>query len=387
MKIQSILFRKKQSKCDAYIQKPGEGEPGKNIYPWKPGDTEYSTAQAAVGVTLAITTDTPTASGRLNFDHAEGTLRVEIGNKAADSDVWTAVAIVDKNGIISTKPESRYTVLGAVNPTTRDYVVSFVEVPVDSTDAPLQVRFRFDKDFQKNIPFGDERTYSMMNFKITQKSVEAVSRKLGATYSFEAAEDWKNEFNENLEDKIVDYMTKAILTEIDGEVLYKLRTAATHTSTWSAEMPATWTRGQSAWYETIMPKINKLSNTIMQTTHTDGASFIVCSPVTATVFQGMMQYRGNGAPKDREMNIGTVSIGTLSNVYKVYLSPLMPDGQILLGFKGDSPEMTGAVYAPYIPVMLQPITFSEMPSLLARTRYVLEVLRPDYYGVLTVEGL
>ena len=65
----------------------------------------------------------------------------------------------------------------------------------------------------------------------------------------------------------------------------------------------------------------------------------------------------------------------------------MPDGQILLGFKGDSPEMTGAVYAPYIPVMLQPITFSEMPSLLARTRYVLEVLRPDYYGVLTVEGL
>lgn len=226
-----------------------------------------------------------------------------------------------------------------------------------------------------------------MNFQITQKSVEAVSRKLGATYSFEAAEDWKNEFNENLEDKIVDYMTKAILTEIDGEVLHKLRTAATHTSTWSAEMPATWTRGQSAWYETIMPKINKLSNTIMQTTHTDGASFIVCSPVTATVFQGMMQYRGNGAPKDREMNIGTVSIGTLSNVYKVYLSPLMPDGQILLGFKGDSPEMTGAVYAPYIPVMLQPITFSEMPSLLARTRYVLEVLRPDYYGVLTVEGL
>ena len=372
---------------DAYITSPDGVE--KNIYPWKPGDTTYSSAQEPVDVELAISTDTPTVQGQLEFDHAEGTLYVELGNKNADSDVWTRIAIVDKNGIISTMANSPANVLGAVDPKTRNYVVSFVTVPTDTggTNA-LQVRFHYEKDFQKNIPFGDDQTYSTMTYKITSVAVEAKSRKLGATYSFEAAEDWKNEFNENLEDKIVDYMTKSILLEIDGEIITKLRTSATHFAEWSAELPMTWTRGVPAWYETIMPKINKLSNTIQQTTHLDGASFLVCSPVTATVFQGMIQYRGTGTPSDVEMGIGTVSIGTLSNMYKVYVTPLIPDGQILLGFKGDTPDKTGAVYAPYVPVMLQPIPYAEgQPSILARTRYALEVLRPDYYGVLTVTDL
>lgn len=373
--------------CDAYVTDVNGNK--SNIYPWKPGDTQYSTPPESEDVDLAVTAVSPTVNGQLAFDHSEGTLYVEIGNKNTASDVWTRIAIVDKNGTISTQSNSPTMVLGAVDPMTRNYVVSFVTVPVVSgTSDPVQVRFHYEKDFQKNIPFGDDQTYNTLGFEIKSVAVEAKSRKLGATYSFEAAEDWKSEFNENLEDRIVDYMTKSILTEIDGEVITALRTKATHFAEWDADQPATWTRGLPAWYETIMPKINKLSNTIQQTTHTDGASFLVCSPVTATVFQGMMQYRGSGAPKDREMGIGTVSIGTLSNVYNVYVSPLIPDGQILMGFKGDSPDYTGAVYAPYVPVMLQPIYYAEgQPSLLARTRYALEVLRPDYYGVLTVKNL
>lgn len=227
-----------------------------------------------------------------------------------------------------------------------------------------------------------------MRFSVSKHSVEAVSRKLGASYSLETMEDYNAEYNENLEDKMVDYLTTTILTEIDGEIINTLLNKATNLGSWKAEMPSTWTRGQNAWYETIMPKINKLSNTIFQTTHVAGASFAVCSPVTATVLQGMQQYEGTGKVQDVNMSVGTVKTASLSGLYNVHISPLCPDGKILMGFKGNSPEETGAVYSPYVPVSLIPITYNEgQPTILARTRYALNVLRADYYGVLDVTEL
>jgi hypothetical protein len=225
-----------------------------------------------------------------------------------------------------------------------------------------------------------------MRFEITKIAVEAKTRKLGATYSFELMEDYKNEFGENFEDKMVDYLTTTILTEVDSEVIDTLFGKATVSGSWDATMPMTWTRGINQWYETVLPKINKLSNYIYQATHVSGATFLVCSPVTATIFQSLMQFSGNGTPTD-QMNVGTVNIGTLNGVYKVFTSPLCPDNKVLLGFKGSKPEDTGAVYAPYVPVQLHPIYYSEgMPSVMARTRYWLGVLRPDYYGVLNING-
>jgi hypothetical protein len=370
---------------DAYVEYPWDGtgdKPAdKNIYPWSAVAADRNYSNAPVSKTLAlssITGSTLVQQGTIEFYQAEGTLTVEMGDAATGSTVWTKIADVDKNGIIVSTSDSPK-VLGAVDPKTKAFVVSFVSAP------GKEVRFNYSKDFQKNIPFGNEQTYSKMKFDITKVAIEAKSRKLGATYSFELMEDYKNEFGENFEDKMVDYLTTTILTEIDSEIINLLYGNATHTSSWSSKMPATWTRGQNAWYETVMPAINKLSNTIFQQTHVAGASFLVCSPVTATVFQGMMQYQGTGNPVDATMEVSSSKVGTLSNMYNVYISPLCPDNKILMGFKGKTPEETGAVYAPYVPVTLQPIYYSEgMPSILARSRYALKVLRPDYYAVLNV---
>jgi len=357
-----------------------------NIYPWKYGDNAYSTPQEAVLDDIldsASGNNVKSFTGTLTEIPSEGTLFVEIGDAATNSSNWTKIAEADRGGVLHALG-SAYKVMGVVDPKTRDFVVHVT----DSDDQPveLQLRFSYKKDIQKNIPFGDGKTYNTMRFEITKIAVEAKTRKLGATYSFELMEDYKNEFGENFEDKMVDYLTTTILTEVDSEVLDMLFNKATVSGSWDATMPMTWTRGINQWYETIMPKINKLSNYIYQATHVSGATFLVCSPVTATIFQSLMQFSGNGTPVD-QMNVGTVNIGTLAGVYKVFTSPLCPDGKILLGFKGSKPEDTGAVYAPYVPVQLHPIYYSEgMPSVMARTRYWLGVLRPDYYGVLNVNG-
>lgn len=371
---------------DAYVDKLDNTS--ENIYPWQSDDSQYSTAQTAVTVDLDIAVATPTVSGVLSVPAwAEGTMYVELGDKASTSDVFTRIASIDKNGVIVTLPNSPAKVIGAVDPQTGQYTINFVTVPLVGGVA-REVRLSYAQDFQKNIPFGDDQTYPKMRFGISKISIEAKSRKLGASYSLETMEDYQAEFNESFEDRMVDYLTTTILTELDSEIINGLVGKASHLGSWSAEMPSTWTRGQNAWYETVMPKINKLSNTIFQTTHVAGASFAVCSPITATVIQGMQQYEGAGKAQDVNMSVGTVKSGTLSGMYNVFVSPLCPDGKVLLGFKGNTPEETGAVYAPYVPVSLVPITYNEgQPSILARTRYAFNILRPDYYGVLTVSGI
>ncbi len=370
---------------DAYVERPNGST--SNIYPFGNGDTNYSTAQTAVADNILADGTANTAvnfSGTLTKTPAEGTLFVEIGDAAtvAGSSTFTKIAEVDRNGNLHALSDS-YKVLGTVDPKTLDYVVYIADA--DGNPLTLGLRFSYKEDIQKNIPFGTDKTYSTLKFDITKVAVEAKTRKLGATYSFELMEDYKNEFGENFEDKMVDYLTTTILTEIDGEIIDTLFTKASVSDTWDSTMPVSWTRGINAWYETIMPKINKLSNLIYQSTHVSGATFLLCSPVTATYLQSMQQFVGTGNPITEDMSVGTVKVGTLNNMYSVYTSPLCPDDKILLGFKGTKPEDTGAVYAPYVPVQLHPIYYAEgMPSVVARSRYWMGVLRPDYYGILNI---
>lgn len=356
-----------------------------NIYPWDStaAKRSYSTPQSEVAVTL--TGGSQTVSGTLTDAWSEGSVFVEYSNTAHASAqtnaVWTKIANVDKNGVVQALSNATLTTYGVVDPKTMKYVLTFSAAPTNAT------RLRYTKNIEKNIPFGTDQTYSTMRFSISKVAVEAKSRKLGATYSFETMEDYKQEYGQNFEDRMIDYLTTTILTELDSEIIQTLYSAATHSGTWDAQMLPTWTRGQSAWYEQIMPQINKISNTIFQNTHVHGATWLMCSPVTATVFQGMIKYESAGN-SETGMNVGQVKSGTLGGMYNVLITPLCPDGKVVMGFKGGSPEETGAVYAPYVPVTLNPVYYAQgEPSIVARTRYALEVIRPEFYGVLTVNNI
>ncbi len=215
------------------------------IYPWSHGkSTQYSTAPRVVSDAVlangAGNTDTNFAD-KLTVKPSEGTIFIEMGDTATalGNTVWTKLAEVDRGGVV--RSLSALGVLGFVDPKTGDYVVNFSEAP------EKVVRFTYREDMQKNIPFrdkdGDGKTYNTMKFDITRTLVETKSRKLGATYSFELMEDFKNELGENFEDKMVDYLTTSILTEVDGEIIDMLFNSAALSNSWDATLPATWTRG------------------------------------------------------------------------------------------------------------------------------------------------
>jgi len=68
----------------------------------------------------------------------------------------------------------------------------------------------------------------------------------------------------------------------------------------------------------------------------------------------------------------------------------MLENQILLGFRGAQFLETGAVFAPYIPLIMTPLvydpdTFTPRKGLL--TRYAKKMLRPEFYGKIEINGL
>jgi hypothetical protein len=68
----------------------------------------------------------------------------------------------------------------------------------------------------------------------------------------------------------------------------------------------------------------------------------------------------------------------------------MLENQILLGFRGTQFLESGAVFAPYIPLIMTPLvydpeTFTPRKGLL--TRYAKKMVRPEFYGLIKINGL
>jgi hypothetical protein len=68
----------------------------------------------------------------------------------------------------------------------------------------------------------------------------------------------------------------------------------------------------------------------------------------------------------------------------------MTENVILMGYRGAQFLETGAVYAPYIPLMMTPLVYDPTdftPRKGVMTRYAKKVVRPEFYGKIYVKGL
>ena len=63
---------------------------------------------------------------------------------------------------------------------------------------------------------------------------------------------------------------------------------------------------------------------------------------------------------------------------------------ILLGYRGAQFLETGAVYAPYVPLIMTPLVYDPTnftPRKGVMTRYAKKMVRPEFYGLVKVYGL
>jgi len=68
----------------------------------------------------------------------------------------------------------------------------------------------------------------------------------------------------------------------------------------------------------------------------------------------------------------------------------MTENTILMGYRGSQFLETGAVYAPYIPLMMTPLVYDPdtfTPRKGIMTRYAKKMIRPEFYGKIYVADL
>jgi hypothetical protein len=210
------------------------------------------------------------------------------------------------------------------------------------------------------------------------------------------------------EAELTPILSEYISLEIDLEIMDMLiENASAGTEVWSAKNDRGYTdisgngshvnlgfyNSQGQWFQTLGTKIQKLSNVIHQRTLRGGANFMVLSPKVSTIIESIPGFAGDvdGDVEKSTYAFGVQKIGAMGGgKIKVYKNPYMTENQILLGFRGSQFLESGAVFAPYIPLIMTPLvydpdTFTPRKGLL--TRYAKKMVRPEFYGLIKVESL
>lgn len=256
-----------------------------------------------------------------------------------------------------------------------------------------------------------------VNFHIEQQPVVARTRKMRTLWTIEANQDLKAYHNLDLEKELTDLMGKELELEIDRELIEDLRGLAYNANNltglggwyynnldvstnsnnfqgmggndnWSpvaflydyTTAPTnpfgqtsgnvfvidftTWTSA-GTWapqhvghvWSNLLALINVASADIYKSTQRGGGNWLLTGPIMASLLESAAKLEG-GLPRDLgpTTNDGTTIQykGKFAGKYDLYVDPMYPDDEILMGYKGSNPMDTGFVYSPYIPIEALP---------------------------------
>ena len=372
------------------------------------GQFGYSIKSASA----AVQTDTGSAASSsiaynddLNIDHFK-TITKSMSGLNADLKGVRAFRILSGSTDITSHPELT-TVSG--NDVTFVVTASNVSLAADGGITGSVVYFKQPTDNTRG-DFEDDGSAAVSNafripeidVKLASEAIVAKTRKLKAQWTPEFAQDLNAYHSIDAEAELTSLLSEYISMEIDLEILDMLIQDAVTTERWSVKSNRVWNgtawanlspifyNSQGEWFQTLGTKVQKVSNKIHQKTLRGGANFLVCSPNVATILESIPGYAANTDGDQAEFNFGVQRVGSLANRFKVYKNPYMTENIILMGYRGSQFLETGAVYAPYVPLMMTPLvydpeTFTPRKGLM--TRYAKKMIRPEFYGKIFISDM
>lgn len=361
-------------------------------------DSSFSASVAAGGVKKLSISASVLPNADINL--VRGFVITSGSNVSADNNLMAFTRYNESTAVIDFfTTGSAAAVIGSSN-----YAVYYQK----STGDKGSNRGDFEAGGQYSIPNAASATeIDIPKFKIGMKndSITAKTKKLAATWTQEFAQDLSAYQSVDAEVELTNIMSEYISLEIEMEFLDMLIEAAPNTEVWSAINNNTLNAAgtdftaslgffntQGAWFQTLGTKIQKLSNKIYQLTFRGSANFMVCSPAIGTILEAIPGYASSsdGDATAADYTFGTQKAGSINGRLKVYKNPYMTENTILLGYRGTQFLEAGAVFAPYVPLIMTPLiydpkTFTPNKGLL--TRYAMKMLRPEYYAKIFVNGL
>lgn len=285
--------------------------------------------------------------------------------------------------------------------------ISFIVLEANDIDANTALVLKYHKQPEDNSRGDFEDTTGALkipeiNVSLASEAIVAKTRKLKAQWTPEFAQDLNAYHSIDAEAELTSLLSEYISMEIDLELLDMLIQDAATTERWSASNNRVWngtdwvdnasdffnTQGQ--WFQTLGTKMQKVSNKIHQKTLRGGANFCVVSPTVATILESIPGYAADTNGDKMDFAMGVQKVGSLNSRYKVYKNPYMTENVILMGYRGSQFLETGAVYSPYVPLIMTPLVYDPetfTPRKGIMTRYAKKMIRPEFYGKIFVSDL
>jgi hypothetical protein len=384
----------------------------------------YSINETASIVTAA-TGSIPTAA-QVNADSVysgSSDYRMVTVNVPTNADLYAVRSFTFLSGSTEIIPVQAFSSI------TSNYTASFVVTSanaafISSSIGANTVRLQYSKqptdvtrgDFEDaRTGYGNGYNYDIdipeINLEMQSEPIVAKTRKLKAVWTPEFAQDLNAYHSIDAEAELTSMLSEYVSMEIDLEILDMLIAAAPTTEYWSARNNTIWngtafstlaagvaTAGlgdgfyntQGGWFQTLGTKLQKVSNKIHQKTLRGGANFLVTSPAVATILESIPGFAADTDGTKMEFAAGVQKIGAINNRYTVYKNPYMKENVILIGFRGSQFLETGAVFSPYIPLIMTPLVYDPVnftPRKGVMTRYAKKVVRSEFYGKVYVHGL
>ena len=400
------------------------GDPSGGLY--GAGRFGYSINETASIVT-AETGSQPTAA-QVNGDSAysgSSDYKMVTVNVPTEADLYAVRSFILRSGSVQTDivPVQAFSSIDS------NYTASFVVTTAQATAIDLaktagDLRLVYSKqptditrgDFEDNKGafsngYNTDIDIPEINLEMQSEPIVAKTRKLKAVWTPEFAQDLNAYHSIDAEAELTSMLSEYVSMEIDLEILDMLIAAAPTTEYWSARNNTIWngtsfttlaagtaTPGlgdgfyntQGGWFQTLGTKLQKVSNKIHQKTLRGGANFLVTSPAVATILESIPGFAADTDGNKMEFAAGVQKIGAINSRYTVYKNPYMTENVILMGFRGSQFLETGAVFSPYIPLIMTPLVYDPVnftPRKGVMTRYAKKVVRPEFYGKVYVHGL
>jgi hypothetical protein len=277
--------------------------------------------------------------------------------------------------------------------------VDYTVQPVDSNRGDFE-----DRVGSSIPPTGVDLGIPEIDIELRSEPIVAKSRKLKAVWTPELAQDLNAYHSIDAEAELTAMLSEYISLEIDLEILEMLLTNAQTTGYWSAKIAQVWNgtafvpdtnlAAQAwttmTWYQTLGNEIQKVSNKIHQLTLRGGANFIVVSPSVASILEVIPGFTAKTDGNQSNFAMGVSQVGSFQNRFQVYKNPYLTGNVALMGFRGSNFLETGAVYAPYIPLIMTPLVYDPQnftPRRGVMTRYAKKMVRSEFFGKIVIDGV
>jgi hypothetical protein len=205
--------------------------------------------------------------------------------------------------------------------------------------------YRWNSEGSTSIPEVD--------IQIVTSTVETQRRAMKLNYSVESMQDAMAEWGVSLEPNLVSTAAELINMETAYQLISEMWNAATLMGTWDVTIPDGISVEQH--FRSLVYTINKASNLIWQQTQKGYGNWIVVDTPAASIIESLPRDLFERAPRPASTH-GLHLIGTLAGSIRVYKylflanetgASTYPNGNILMGYKGNNFFDAGLVYSLY----------------------------------------